>query len=50
MSTGNPSFERVSHAAKRDDEEGGQDKGGKERIPPLGRPDNAMEIPAIWYL
>jgi len=26
----------------------GKDSGGKDRIRPLGKPDRATEIPAIW--
>jgi hypothetical protein len=42
--------ERVSHAARRADEDGGQEIGGKDRIWPLGKFESAMDMPAIWYL
>jgi hypothetical protein len=35
---------------KIEDEDGGHDNGGKERICPFGRPDMAIEMPAMWYL
>lgn len=42
--------ERVSHSARRADEDGGQDNGGKDRIWPFGKFESAMDMPAIWYL
>ncbi len=47
QSTGLPRLERVSQAAKIDDEDGGQARGGKERIDPFGRLERATEMPAI---
>jgi hypothetical protein len=38
---------RVLNAVKIAEEDGGQYRGGNERTWPLGRPDNAMDIPAI---
>jgi hypothetical protein len=47
ISTGNPICERVFHAAKMAEDDGGQERGGNDRIWPFGRPDKAMDIPAI---
>jgi len=34
----------------KEDAEGGHNNGGNDKIWPFGRPDSAMEIPAMWYL
>jgi hypothetical protein len=47
ISTGKHIFERVFQAEKMAEDDGGQERGGNDRIWPLGRPDKAMDIPAI---
>jgi hypothetical protein len=37
----------VFHAAKRDEEAGGQERGGKDRIRPFGKFESATDIPAM---
>jgi len=38
---------RVFQAEKRADEDGGQERGGKDKIWPFGKFESAMEMPAI---
>jgi len=45
--TGCPISDRVFHAEKMDDEEGGHESGGKDSICPLGRLESAIDMPAI---
>lgn len=35
------------NAMKMAEDDGGQDRGGNERTWPLGRPDNAIDMPAM---
>lgn len=42
--------ESVFHAEKMEEEDGGHDIGGNDKIWPFGRFDRAIEIPAMWYL
>jgi hypothetical protein len=42
--------ESAFHAAKIAEEDGGQERGGKDKIWPLGKLERAMDMPAIWYL
>jgi len=47
QSTGWPIEESVFHAVNILEEDGGHDKGGKERIWPFGKLERAMEMPAM---
>jgi hypothetical protein len=50
QSTGYPIEESVFQAANIVDAAGGHNNGGKDNIWPFGRPESAIEIPAMWYL
>jgi hypothetical protein len=45
--TGWPIEDSVFQAVKIEEEDGGQDRGGKERIFPFGRLERAIDIPAM---